>query len=291
MAPSGSKTTSTPPANTSPEQPAVEPIATATKKSKKSKRSKDKSSHHKSTKHKDKKGRKSSESDKTAVTVTAAVEEKSKESTAVTVSAVKSDSKSSEAGAETDSAATAEPAQEQLADAIISLNPDTHDILDEEINQESKKQDEKPKASQAKPAPKTTPVVASKVKTSPSKSTVVASPQATAKAPATSPTSGQMPTKRTVEKTTTVTRVRSSSAGATLSTITVVRLVFRPQVQKGDPRKEIPGAQIGGIQVFADHTRGNKCKQNASTIFERLAAFHACLFAQLDCSTYAPDES
>ena len=51
------------------------------------------------------------------------------------------------------------------------------------------------------------------------------------------------------------------------------------------------GAPIGGIQVFANHTRGNKRKQNKSTIFARRTAFHACLSSCSACSTYAPDES
>ena len=38
------------------------------------------------------------------------------------------------------------------------------------------------------------------------------------------------------------------------------------------------GPSIGGILVFADHTRGNKRKQNASTIFARCAAFHTFIF-------------
>ena len=36
-------------------------------------------------------------------------------------------------------------------------------------------------------------------------------------------------------------------------------------------------AQIGGLRVFADHTRKNKCKTNASTFFACHAAFYACL--------------
>ena len=51
------------------------------------------------------------------------------------------------------------------------------------------------------------------------------------------------------------------------------------------------GAPIGGIQVFANHTRGNKRKQNVSTIFPRRAAFHECLSSHSDHSLYAPDES
>ena len=50
-------------------------------------------------------------------------------------------------------------------------------------------------------------------------------------------------------------------------------------------------APIGGIRVFADHTRGNKQKQNAPTIFAHRAMFHVCLSSRLDCNTYAPDES
>ena len=51
------------------------------------------------------------------------------------------------------------------------------------------------------------------------------------------------------------------------------------------------GAPIGGFRVFADHTRGNKHKQNVSMIFAPRAAFYACLSSHSDRSTYAPDES
>ena len=51
------------------------------------------------------------------------------------------------------------------------------------------------------------------------------------------------------------------------------------------------GAVIGGIQVFDDHTGGNKRKQNASTIFVHHVAFHKCLFSCSDHSTYTPGES
>ena len=51
------------------------------------------------------------------------------------------------------------------------------------------------------------------------------------------------------------------------------------------------GAPIGGIQVFTDHTRGNKGKQNVSTIFASCEVFHACPSSRSECSTYAPDES
>ena len=44
------------------------------------------------------------------------------------------------------------------------------------------------------------------------------------------------------------------------------------------------------IWVFANHTHGNECKQNVSTIFVHRAAFHAYLSSWLD-STYVPDES
>ena len=64
-------------------------------------------------------------------------------------------------------------------------------------------------------------------------------------------------------------------------------------------RKEIPellyrpvwwgvvshGAPFGGMRVFADHTRWNKYKQNASMIFARCEVF-TCVF-----TSYAPDES
>ena len=36
-------------------------------------------------------------------------------------------------------------------------------------------------------------------------------------------------------------------------------------------------AQIGGLRVFADLIPENKRNTNASTIFERRAAFYACL--------------
>ena len=52
------------------------------------------------------------------------------------------------------------------------------------------------------------------------------------------------------------------------------------------------GASIGGIRVFVHHTCGNKHKQNASTIFVRHVAFHACLLSCSERSAYnAPDES
>ena len=51
------------------------------------------------------------------------------------------------------------------------------------------------------------------------------------------------------------------------------------------------GAPIGSIQVFTNHTRGNKGKQKASTIFARFAAFHMRLSSRSDCSTYTSDES
>ena len=38
------------------------------------------------------------------------------------------------------------------------------------------------------------------------------------------------------------------------------------------------GAQIGGLWVFADHTRKNKCETGVSTIFTRCAAFYVFLF-------------
>ena len=41
-----------------------------------------------------------------------------------------------------------------------------------------------------------------------------------------------------------------------------------------------------GVRIFADHTRGNKRKQNASTIFARRAAFHVCISSHSDRSTY-----
>ena len=45
------------------------------------------------------------------------------------------------------------------------------------------------------------------------------------------------------------------------------------------------------IRVFADQTRGHKCKQNASTIFTCHMALHTCLSSCSDRSTYAPNES
>ena len=67
---------------------------------------------------------------------------------------------------------------------------------------------------------------------------------------------------------------------------------------RGDPRTSNTapcngaashGAPIGGIRVFADHAHGNKCKQNAPTIFARNVAFHTHLSSSSDHST--PDES
>ena len=49
--------------------------------------------------------------------------------------------------------------------------------------------------------------------------------------------------------------------------------------------------RIGGIPVFTNHTRGNKHKQNASTIFTCYATFHRCLSSRSDRSPYVPDES
>ena len=51
------------------------------------------------------------------------------------------------------------------------------------------------------------------------------------------------------------------------------------------------GAPTGGIGVFADHTRRNKRKQNASMIFTGCAAFHAYLSSCSSLGTYAPDKS
>ena len=44
------------------------------------------------------------------------------------------------------------------------------------------------------------------------------------------------------------------------------------------------GAPIGGIRVFIDHTCGNECKQNATTIF--VQQFHACLYFQAQFAVY-----
>ena len=60
------------------------------------------------------------------------------------------------------------------------------------------------------------------------------------------------------------------------------------QIYKGHPRPCIPpsvmassamGAQIGGLRVFADHTR----KTNAPTIFACCAAFHMFIFTLGPC--------
>ena len=63
---------------------------------------------------------------------------------------------------------------------------------------------------------------------------------------------------------------------------------------KRDPRTPIPPHVMAssamelklGIQVFAAHSHGNKCKQNASMIFARCGAFHTCLSSRSDHSTY-----
>ena len=47
------------------------------------------------------------------------------------------------------------------------------------------------------------------------------------------------------------------------------------------------GAPIEGVRVFADHARGNKCKQIAPTIFARCVAFQACTYTP----SVAPDKS
>ena len=49
--------------------------------------------------------------------------------------------------------------------------------------------------------------------------------------------------------------------------------------------------QLGVYEFFANHTRGNKRKQNASTILARHVEFHTCLSLHSDHSTYAPDKS
>ena len=66
-----------------------------------------------------------------------------------------------------------------------------------------------------------------------------------------------------------------------------------PQIYKGDPRPHISpyvmaasAIQIGGLWVYADHTRESKRKANASTIFECCEAFYECLSSRLDCSRY-----
>ena len=45
------------------------------------------------------------------------------------------------------------------------------------------------------------------------------------------------------------------------------------------------------LQLGVFGSRRNKCKQNASTIFARRAAFQACLPSRSDRSTYTPDKS
>ena len=46
-----------------------------------------------------------------------------------------------------------------------------------------------------------------------------------------------------------------------------------------------------GVFRFLPNTHAETHKQNASTIFARRTAFHACLFSHSDRSTYASDES
>ena len=70
------------------------------------------------------------------------------------------------------------------------------------------------------------------------------------------------------------------------------RVAIRPQINTRDPRPPIPPlamassamAQIGGLRVFADHRRENKCKTNAPTIFASPAAFYAYLSSCSDRS-------
>ena len=82
--------------------------------------------------------------------------------------------------------------------------------------------------------------------------------------------------------------------------ITTQIFAILPQIYKGGSQTSYTtpcngiisrGAQIRGIRIFADHTRGNKRKQNTSTIFARCVAFRACLSSRSDHSTYGPDES
>ena len=47
------------------------------------------------------------------------------------------------------------------------------------------------------------------------------------------------------------------------------------------------GLKSGYLGFFADYTRGNKRKQNASTIFACCAVFHTCLSSHSEHSTYA----
>ena len=44
------------------------------------------------------------------------------------------------------------------------------------------------------------------------------------------------------------------------------------------------GAQIGGIWVFANHTRNNKAKQMHLRSLRTMRCFYACLSSQSDCS-------
>ena len=54
------------------------------------------------------------------------------------------------------------------------------------------------------------------------------------------------------------------------------------------------GLKLGVFEVFADHTRKNKSKTNASTIFACCAAFYACFIFMLRPQkmqvAYKPDE-
>ena len=66
------------------------------------------------------------------------------------------------------------------------------------------------------------------------------------------------------------------------------KLRSRPEENKGLGVSH--AAPIGGIQVFANHTHKNKCKQNVPTISARRAAFHACLSLCSDRSIYTPSK-
>ena len=77
--------------------------------------------------------------------------------------------------------------------------------------------------------------------------------------------------------------------------------MFIPQILKEDPRTSIPlrvmassamELQLGVLEFLLtrySETSSNNLKQNASTIFVRRAAFHACLPSRSARSIYARD--
>lgn len=150
---------------------------------------------------------------------------------------------STPAAAEAVVTAPSQPDQQEglVADAVISLNPETYDILDEEIDQEiklerTKKKEPPEDAAKRRSAP--TKRTRTRSYTSPSKTRtspgVASSKQATPTKRSVS-TGGsyshmaEVTNKRTVERTSTKTtgRMRSSSAGNAQSTVTVVRIKAR----------------------------------------------------------------